>query len=247
MLYKFGTFELDTDLLEFRVSDKVRPLEPQVFDVLRHLVANADRVISRDELIDVVWAGRAISDASISSRINAARKALGDSGKQQALIKTVPRRGFRFLGNVAIANQTKDVFRGAIGLAGGGDDVAMSLPNKPGIAVLPFITMSDEPEQEFFANGLVEDIITALSKVSRLRVIARHSSVTYEGRADDARRIAGDLDVRYVLEGSVRRDSRRIRVTAQLVDGENAPTFERKVTTEKSTTFSISRTRSSRR
>jgi len=104
MLYKFGTFELDTDLLEFRVSDKVRPLEPQVFDVFRHLVANADRVISRDELIDVVWAGRAIFDASISSRINAARKALGDSGKQQALIKTVPRRGFRFLGNVAIAN-----------------------------------------------------------------------------------------------------------------------------------------------
>jgi len=90
----------------------------------------------------------------------------------------------------------------------------MALPNKPCIAVLPFITMSDEPEQEFFANGLVEDIITALSKVSSLRVIARHSSVTYEGRADDARRIAGDLDVRYVLEGSVRRDGRRIRVTA---------------------------------
>ena len=171
MLYKFGTFELDTDLLEFRVSDKVRPLEPQVFDVLRHLVANADRVISRDELIDVVWAGRAISDASISSRINAARKALGDSGKQQALIKTVPRRGFRFLGNVAIANQTKDIFRGAIGLAGG---------------------------------------------------------------ADDARRIAGDLDVRYVLEGSVRRDGRRTRVTAQLVDGENsthlwAESYDRKI------------------
>lgn len=210
MLYKFGSFELDTDQLEFRVSDEVRPLVPQVFDVLRHLVENAERLISREELIEVIWSGRAISDASISSRINAARKALGDDGKRQVLIKTVPRRGFRFLGRVT---------------AIGADDGEPAHPTKPGIAVLPFSNMSDDREQDFFADGLVEDIITALSKVSRLRVIARNSSFNYSsaynGHSQDVRKVADDLDVRYVLEGSVRREGQRIRVTAQLIDAQD--------------------------
>jgi TolB-like protein len=218
MLYSFQSFELDTDQLEFRAAHKVRPLEPQVFDVLRHLVANADRVISRDELIAVVWAGRAISDATISSRINAARTALGDSGKRQALIKTVPRRGFRFLGNVTAINRAK--IGGEVG--NGVRDADASQPHKPGIAVLPFNNMSDDPGQEYFADGLVEDIITALSKVSRLRVIARNSSFTYKRRSEDVRKVAHELDVRYVLEGSVRSDGHRIRVTAQLIDADDS-------------------------
>ena len=218
MLYTFQSFELDTDQLEFRAADKVCPLEPQVFDVLRHLVANSDRVISRDELIEVIWSGRAISDATVSSRINAARTALGDNGKRQALIRTVPRRGFRFLGNVTITARTKVTDA----VAAGAHDTEVLQPNKPGIAVLPFNNMSGDREQEYFADGLVEDIITALSKVSRLRVIARNSSFIYKGRSDDVRKVADDLDVRYVLEGSVRSDGERIRVTAQLIDAEDS-------------------------
>ena len=130
MLYTFQSFELDTDQLEFRAADKVCPLEPQVFDVLRHLVANSDRVISRDELIEVIWSGRAISDATVSSRINAARTALGDNGKRQALIRTVPRRGFRFLGNVTITARTKVTDA----VAAGAHDTGVLQPNKPGIA-----------------------------------------------------------------------------------------------------------------
>src|SRR5262245_33634727 len=101
MIYAFGEFELDTDRFELRVADEVRPVEPQVFDVLHHLVANPGRVVTKVELLDEVWGSRFVSESALTSRVKAARRAVGDDGRRQAVISTVHGRGYRFLGEVA--------------------------------------------------------------------------------------------------------------------------------------------------
>lgn len=217
MRYRFAEFDLDTERLEFRADGKVRALEPQVFDVLRYLVENADRLVGRDELIEAVWGGRIVSDATISARINAVRKAVGDSGERQALIKTVPRRGFRFVAPVLAGDEGPAL---ASGVAVAGEGRGMALPAQPSIAVLPFKNLSDDPDQEFLADGLAEDIITALSKLSEMFVIARNSTFAYKGRSPDVRQVASELGVCTVLEGGIRRSGERIRITARLVETE---------------------------
>ena len=133
-------------------------------------------------------------------------------------IKNIPRavRAYRVLGEGAVSSQAASAAAAKPSLAGG--EIDLSLPDKPSIAVLPFANMSDDPEQDYFADGLVDDIITTLSKVSGLIVIARNSSFTYKGRAVDVRQVARDLGVRYVLEGGVRKSANRIRITVQLID-----------------------------
>ncbi len=240
MRYHFSTFELDTERYEFRADGELQALEPQVFDVLRHLLENHDRMVSRDELIDAVWGGRIVSDATISARINAVRRALGDSGKSQDFIKTIPRRGFRFVAQVTVDGATApgeeieprapesnsgvgDFGIGAASEVAGEASPAneapfLELPDKPSIAVLPFENMSGDPEQEYFADGIAEEIITSLSKVPNLFVIARNSSFAYKDKSPDVRQVAKELGVRYVLEGSVRKAGNRVRVTAQLIE-----------------------------
>ena len=142
--------------------------------------------------------------------------AIGDSGEEQRLIKTLPRKGFRFVGPVREA-------QGPAGAAAADNPVeppkpALTLPDKPSIAVLPFTNLSSDPEQDYFADGMVEDIITALSRFKALFVIARNSSFTYKGRAVDVKQVGRELGVRYVLEGSVRKAANRVRITGQLVD-----------------------------
>jgi len=214
MIYRFGAFSLDTDRVELRRDDTQVPLEPQVFSVLAYLIENRDHVVSRDELIDAVWHGRIISDAALSTRINGARRAVGDDGKTQAVLRTVPRRGFRFVADVDDA--TEDDAPPAASTA----DPA--LPDRPAIAVLPFTNLSGDPEQEYFSDGISEDIITALSHVRSFLVIARNSSFTYKGRSVDARTIGRELGVHYLLEGSVRRSGDQVRVSAQLVEAATA-------------------------
>jgi TolB-like protein len=124
---------------------------------------------------------------------------------------------------------------------------ALPLPDKPSVAVLPFTNMSGDPEQEFFADGIAEDVITALSRYPSLFVIARNSCFTYKGRAVDVKQVGRELGVRYVLEGSLRKSGNRIRVTAQLVEAENGKAFGRSATTATSPTSSRCRTRSPRR
>ena len=214
MLFRFDNFALDTGRRELRGSAGPVHVEPQVFDLLLYFVQNRDRVISKDELVERIWKGRAISDAALNSRINAARRAIGDTGERQALIRTIPRRGFLFAAEV-----TNDR-----GTAPQADTQATSsalnpaLPDKPSIAVLPFQNLSDDPEQEYFADGIVEEIITALSRFRHLFVIARNSSFTYKGRAVDVKEIGRTLGVRYVLEGSVRKAQARVRIAGQLIE-----------------------------
>jgi TolB-like protein/Tfp pilus assembly protein PilF len=209
LLYLFNDFILDPGRRELRRGAAVVAVEPQVFDLLEFLIRNRDHVVSRDDVLEAVWHGRIVSDATLSSRISAARAAIGDTGEEQRLIRTIARKGLRFVGDVREES-------GTIGSAAARAIVPPA--TGPAIAVLPFTNMSGDPEQDYFADGVVEDIITALSRCSGLIVIARNSSFTYKGRAVDVREVGRDLGVAYVLEGSVRRAGSRLRITGQLID-----------------------------
>jgi len=214
--YLFEEYAFDTDRRELHRGADVVSVAPQVFDLLDYLIRNRERVVSKDDLIDAIWNGRIVSDAALTTRLNVARSAIGDSGEEQRLIKTLPRKGFRFVGPVREA-------QGPAGPATADNPIepprpALTLPDKPSIAILPFTNLSSDPEQDYFADGMVDDIITALSHFKALFVIARSSSFTYKGRAVDVKQIGRELGVRYVLEGSVRKSANRVRITGQLVD-----------------------------
>ncbi len=201
------------DRRELRRGTTPVAIEPQVFDLLVHLIRHRDRVVSKDELLASVWHGRAISESALFNRVNAARSAIGDTGAQQTLIKTLPRRGLRFVGVVREEEY---------GLAEAGPDrPSLAIIDKPSIAVLPFLNLSGDPEQDYFIDGIVEDIITALSRNRAFFVIARNSSFTYKGKPIDTKQIALELGVRYLLEGSVRKAGNRVRVTGQLIEAES--------------------------
>jgi TolB-like protein len=208
--YLFEEYTLDIDRRELHRGAEVVSVAPQVFDLLDYLIRNRERVVSKDDLINAIWNGRSVSDAALTTRLNAARSAIGDSGHEQRLVKTLPRKGFRFVGPVLEA-------QGSAGAAVA-DNPAIALPDRPSIAVLPFTNISGDPEQDYFADGMVEEIITALSHFRQLFVIARNSSFTYKGRAVDVKQVGRELGVRYVLEGSVRKAANQVRITGQLVD-----------------------------
>jgi TolB-like protein len=217
--FLFAGYTLDTDRRELRRGDDVVAVEPQVFDLLVYLVQNRDRVVSKDDLIAAVWHNRIVSDSTLTSRINAARKAVGDSGDEQKLIRTVPRKGLRFVGDVHAPPSPGQPAH----IAATADELhepraALPLPDRPAIAVLPFINMSGEAEQEYFSDGISEDIITALSKLRWFFVIARNSSFVYKGKSVHIKQIAGELGVGYVVDGSVRKGGDRVRITVQLND-----------------------------
>jgi len=206
--YLFENYVLDTDQRELRRSADAVPVAPKVFDLLDYLIRNRGRVVSKDDLIAAIWDGRVVSDAALTTRLNVARSAIGDNGEEQRLIRTLQRKGFRFVGAV----------REEQGPAAELPRPALALPDKPSIAVLPFQNLSADPEQEYLADGIVEDVITELSRFSELFVIARNSSFQYKGNAADVRQVGRDLGVRYVLQGSLRRSGDRIRIAAQLID-----------------------------
>ncbi|HZL41599.1 MAG TPA: winged helix-turn-helix domain-containing tetratricopeptide repeat protein [Pseudolabrys sp.] len=205
MLYSFEGYLLDTGRRELKHGAEPIALEPQVFDLLVFLIENRERVVSKDDLITSVWQGRVVSDSTLTSRINAARKAVGDSGEKQSLIRTIARKGIRFVGTLSSEP--------VVALA---EPPRFPLPDRPAIAVLPFTNMSGDPEQEYFSDGISEDIITALSKLRWFFVIARNSSFTFKGKAVHMKQVAEELGVGYVVEGSVRKAGDRVRITAQL-------------------------------
>jgi TolB-like protein len=209
--YLFEKCELDMDRRELRRDAAVVPLEPKVFDLLAYLIANRERVVSKDDLLASVWEGRIVSESALTTRINAVRSAIGDSGEKQRLIKTLPRKGIRFVGEVREDMPEPNI-------AAEPRRPTFGLPDRPSIAVLPFANMSGDSEQEYFADGMAEEIITALSRCAGLFVIARNSSFTYKGKTVDVRQVGRELGVRYVLEGSVRRGGNRLRFTGQLID-----------------------------
>jgi TolB-like protein len=212
--FRFCGYVLDTARRELRFGAAPVPLEPLVFDLLVYLVANRDRVVDKNEILNAVWSGRIVSESAVATRIAAARRAVGDNGDTQTLIRTIARKGFRFIGQV-IDEEWMDPAEPGASPTG---PATLALPDRPSIAVLSFVNLSSDPEQEYFSDGMADDIITALSHDRSLFVISRNSSFTYKGRAADVKKIAGELGVRYILEGSVRRDQTQLRVNAQLID-----------------------------
>jgi TolB-like protein len=202
MAFAFGDHRLDLKRRELRRGTMLIDIEPKVFDLLAFLVQHRDRVVSKDDLLQAIWSGRIVSDSALTTRINAARRALGDDGTAQRLIRTFTRKGVRFVGEVMEMP----------------DQTGLAAADKPSIAVLPFRNMSGDPEQEYFVYGMVEEIITALSRIRWLFVIAGNSSFVHKGQTVDVKQVGRELGVRYVLEGSVRKDGNRVRITGQLID-----------------------------
>lgn len=198
----FDRFELDPGRGELRCEGQTVEIEPKALDLIAHLARHPGEVQSRDDLIAAVWDGRIVSDSAVSSCVASARKALGDSGTAQRYIRSIPRRGFRFEADIQKP----------------GRSTALTLPEKPSVAVLPFQNMSGDPDQVYFSDGITDDIITDLSRYDELFVIARHSSFAFRDTVMPAVEVAKDLGVQYLAEGSVRRAGERIRVTARLID-----------------------------
>jgi TolB-like protein len=208
---------LDVERRELRRGSALVRVDPQVFDLLIYLIENRNRVVSKDDVLAAVWAGRIVSDSTLASRISAARNAIGDDGKRQNLIRTASRKGFRFVGNVRVES-SEDLQVGRAKDSTADFDPTLRLPDRPAIAVLPFENMSGDPEQEYFSDGISEDIINALSKLRWFVVIARNSSFAYRGKSVHMKRIGEELGVGYLVEGSVCKIGKRVRISAQVND-----------------------------
>ena len=206
MRYLFEDCVLDTDRRELHRQGEAVSVAPQVLDLLTYLIRNRERMVSKDDVIAAVWNGRVVSDAALTTRLNVARSAIGDSGEVQRLIKTLPRKGYRFIG--AVQEE-----QGVVSLAPHPPSPTLVFPDTPSIAVLPFANLSGDPKEEYFSDGITEDITTELSRFSELLVIARNSSFQYKGKSPDIRQVSRELGVRYVLKGSVRRAGNRVRIT----------------------------------
>ena len=244
MKYRFAHFEIDPSRHELRQSGEVVHIEPQVFDLIVHFVRNRDRIVSKDELIETIWNGRIISEAALSSRINGARRALGDNGNDQIFIKTFHKRGFRFLPDVQEISLSSDRELSPLvpnDVASGGAPANVSVKEVGGltdvvpettraeavtrssIAVMPFANNSGDAENDYFSYGLTEDIIRLLARNRWLAVISRHSTMAFQRQPVDPRDVGHQLGVKYLVLGSVRKNREAVRITAELVrtiDGE---------------------------
>ena len=209
MVYRFGPFELDALRFELRENDVAVAVEPQVLSLLLFLVANRNRLVTKDEIVSDVWHGRIVSDSAISSRVKSARRAVGDDGHAQSLVRTIHGRGFRFVGAV---EETAPLLAAAAVEVG----EAHTEPARPSIAVLPLSTIGDPGPLAIVAEALPHEIIRALSRLRWLFVIARASSFRFAGPAHDLRRIGELLGVRYILSGTLEAFDGRVAVAVEL-------------------------------
>jgi TolB-like protein/tetratricopeptide (TPR) repeat protein len=216
LIYRFEDCTLDVDRRELRRGGVLRRVEPQVFDLLVYLIRSRDRVVERGDLFKAVWHGRLVSDATLSTRLNAARHAIGDTGREQRLICTFRGKGLRF---VAMVHEQQKAVAAAPPASGEGDHLGWMLQERPAIAVLPFANLSGNSKYEVLANGFTEDLITALAKANWLHVASRGSSFAQKGKGLETTRIARSLRVRYVLEGSLQVTADHARIAVHLVDG----------------------------
>jgi TolB-like protein len=214
VIYGFNQCTLDTEIYKLKRLGQPVSVEPLAFDLLVYLIEQRGRVVTREELLDNLWKGKVVTDSALGARLKDARKVVQDSGTKQAVIKTIHGRGYQFIADVKeLETDDSAVIEEVLVMS-----EPLLLPDVPSIAVLPFTNMSNDPEQEFFSDGITEDIITALSKIKNLLVIARNSTSTYKGKSVDVSQVSREQGVRYVLEGSVRKVGNRIRVTAQLIE-----------------------------
>jgi adenylate cyclase len=201
-IYALGPFRLDTEGDMLLRGDEPITVGRRAVAVLR-------------VLIEAAWTGQTVEESNLTVQIAALRRVLGKAPGGDRWIETRPRRGYRFVGPV-VAETRAEV--GSVAQQAAAANFGLALPDRPSLAVLPFVNMSGDSEQEYFADGMVEDITTELSRFRELFVIARTSAFTYKGKAVSVGQIARELGVRYVLEGSVRQDPNNVRVTAQLID-----------------------------
>jgi TolB-like protein len=212
VIYKFGPFHLDADAgILFRGAQPT-VLGARAVALLRLLLERAGAPVSKDALIEAAWPGLAIEDSNLTVQIAALRRVFEEAGGA-SWIETLPRRGYRYVGPAATTNNARAE-------ADPHAPTTLALPDKPSVAVLPFSNLSGDPEQEYFADGMVEDIIAGLSRIKGLFVVARSSSFTFKGKTVDVKRAGRELGVRYLLQGSVRKDANRLRISAQMVEAE---------------------------
>jgi adenylate cyclase len=217
-IFLFGGFHLDRRSGVLCRRDERGVFAPlamgsRALDILGVLVERPGELVSRAEIMAAVWPGTAVEDSNLNVQIAALRRVLDEGKTERSCIQTIPGRGYRFTAPVTLVAAEARFNAAAVPLSG-----VPPLPDKPSLAVLPFDNMSGDPEQEYFADGVVEEIITALSRIRWLFVIARNSSFTYKRRAIDVKQVGRELGVRYVLEGAVRKAADRVRITAQLID-----------------------------
>ena len=211
----FGQYVLDSNIGLADGTGKAVPVNQRGQAILETLLAAQGKTVSKSDLMERVWPGQIVEEGNLTVQIAALRKALGEKPDGSAWIVTVPRVGYRM-----VVSQPPSL-PAANAKVTGPPFEQLEKEVLPSLAVLPFSNLSGDPEQDYFADGVVEDIITALSRFKRFAVIARNSSFTYKGRAIDVRQVAKELGVRYVLEGSVRKSGDTLRIAAQLVDGTN--------------------------
>ena len=211
MNYRCAEYSLDTEAYTLTRNGEVRAVEPQVFDLIVFLIENRARVVTRDELLESLWHGRIVSDSAINARLKQARKALGDDGKKQSMIKTIHRRGYQFVGEVSLSSQPESI-----------QEKPSSPPKTnnrlPSILVLQFDNLSGDPAQKYFADGIGQNIAGRLSRFRSLKVMAGHN---IDSRKQSFTRLASELETDYLLTGSVQRDGERVRVNVELIDGLN--------------------------
>src|SRR5215813_7076025 len=229
-MFQFEGNTLDIGRNSLQIGNREVALRRKSFELLRYLVENPDRLVTREELLKAIWPNVVVTDESLTQCVSEIRQAIGDG--RQAIIATVPGRGYRFAAPVVrvVTNAAATVPASPSGSAGvaptsiraGGTPAvpgaaALQL-DRPTVVVLPFANLSGDPQQDYLSDGFTEDITTELSRFSELLVIGRNSAFQYKGKAVDLREIGRELGARYLLEGSVRRNSDRIRITAQLID-----------------------------
>ena len=274
MDYRFDDFVLSPDGPGLTCKGEAVQIEPLVLRLLTHLVTHHERIVSKDELIEAIWDGRIISDAALNTAIRSARRALGDDREQQRYIRTFPKRGFQFVGQLSEADEAQSVsgsiarprttrsplrwgvllllFFMAVGswwwrVEQESQHAALALPDRPSLAVLRFDNLSQDPAQQYFVDGLVEDLIGNLALNRDLFVISPKSTFAYDAAATEVPDIARDLGVAYILRGSLRREDGRVRIAAELVDGQSGETlwserFDRSLTDILALQEEISRT-----
>jgi TolB-like protein/Tfp pilus assembly protein PilF len=219
LIYLFEDFQLDTDRRELRRGSVLISIEPQVFDLLKFLIDNRDRVVSKDDLIGSVWGGRIVSDSTVDNRINAVRRAVADSGKDQRLIRTTIGKGVRFVGTGCVEEAPDHVMVNASFSERATIESSTAKPTpRLSIVVLPFANLSNDPAQQYFVDAVTDDLTSDLSRIVNSFVIARTTAFTYRDKPIDVKQIGRQLGVHYVLEGSVWRADEQVQVNVQLID-----------------------------
>jgi TolB-like protein/Tfp pilus assembly protein PilF len=225
MIYEFDAYELDASRFELRHRGSTQAIEPQVYSLLLYLIQNRDRLVTRAELNRTIWNGRVVSDSTLNSRIKAARRSIGDDGKQQSLIRTFPRLGYRFVAavierqpNRSMSAAARDDVDRIVAAGDRLDELELTLPEQPSVAVLPFLTMDVRAGPALLADGLTQDVTSQLGRARWLFVAARGSTFHFRVGPYNPRDIGRALGVRYVVQGNVRVLGSRIGVYATLAD-----------------------------